>query len=153
MRTLANRRDIESLLARVEQLHPESPRAWGTMTPAQAIMHLSDSFDTMTGDKRMVTNAESGLNRTVIKYLALYAPIPWPHGTRTMPEVDARRQGTPPREFLADRTGLIERMRRFAERTPDAAGIRHPLFGPLSRAQWLRWGYLHMDHHLRQFGC
>jgi hypothetical protein len=28
----------------------------------------------------------------------------------------------------------------------------HPLFGPMSRAAWLRWGYLHLDHHLRQFG-
>ena len=24
-------------------------------------------------------------------------------------------------------------------------------FGPLTDAEWMRWGYLHMDHHLRQF--
>jgi len=29
----------------------------------------------------------------------------------------------------------------------------HPLFGPMSETQWLRWGYLHVDHHLRQFGA
>jgi hypothetical protein len=28
----------------------------------------------------------------------------------------------------------------------------HPFFGPMSREDWLRWGYLHADHHLRQFG-
>jgi len=27
------------------------------------------------------------------------------------------------------------------------------MFGRLSDAAWLRWGYLHMDHHLRQFGA
>jgi hypothetical protein len=32
-------------------------------------------------------------------------------------------------------------------------GHSHPIFGPMSKADWLRWGYLHMDHHLRQFGC
>ena len=29
----------------------------------------------------------------------------------------------------------------------------HPLFGRMSEAAWLRWGYLHVDHHLRQFGA
>jgi hypothetical protein len=28
----------------------------------------------------------------------------------------------------------------------------HPVFGPLNVAAWLRWGHLHVDHHLRQFG-
>ena len=28
----------------------------------------------------------------------------------------------------------------------------HPIFGHVSEAAWLRWAYLHMDHHLRQFG-
>lgn len=39
--------------------------------------------------------------------------------------------------------------------TTDAANLDgqvHPIFGRLSRAAWLRWAYLHMDHHLRQFG-
>jgi hypothetical protein len=31
-------------------------------------------------------------------------------------------------------------------------GHAHSFFGRLSRTEWLRWGYLHMDHHLRQFG-
>jgi len=34
----------------------------------------------------------------------------------------------------------------------DLGNNEHPLFGPMSRAEWLRWGYLHMDHHFRQFG-
>jgi hypothetical protein len=29
----------------------------------------------------------------------------------------------------------------------------HPLFGPLTRAEWGRWGLRHADHHLRQFGA
>ena len=28
----------------------------------------------------------------------------------------------------------------------------HPIFGPLTTSQWMRWGYLHVYHHLRQFG-
>jgi hypothetical protein len=32
-------------------------------------------------------------------------------------------------------------------------GKSHPIFGAMSAGDWLRWGYLHMDHHLRQFGA
>jgi len=28
----------------------------------------------------------------------------------------------------------------------------HPIFGGMSERAWLRWAYLHTDHHLRQFG-
>jgi uncharacterized protein DUF1569 len=31
-------------------------------------------------------------------------------------------------------------------------GQVHPIFGPMSESAWLRWAYLHADHHLRQFG-
>jgi len=28
----------------------------------------------------------------------------------------------------------------------------HPIFGAMKPWDWMRWGYLHADHHLRQFG-
>jgi hypothetical protein len=28
----------------------------------------------------------------------------------------------------------------------------HPMFGEMTEKDWMRWGYLHADHHLRQFG-
>ncbi len=28
----------------------------------------------------------------------------------------------------------------------------HPYFGNLTKWEWMRWAYLHADHHLRQFG-
>ena len=35
----------------------------------------------------------------------------------------------------------------------DCSRPPHPIFGPLSHAAWLRWAWLHTDHHLRQFGA
>ncbi len=42
-------------------------------------------------------------------------------------------------------------MRDFVDRL-DETTMRHPVFGLMTRAQWGRWAYRHMDHHLRQFG-
>jgi hypothetical protein len=50
---------------------------------------------------------------------------------------------------LAQLEALLERITAQAK-TLD--GRWHPIFGRMSDAAWLRWGYLHMDHHLRQFG-
>jgi hypothetical protein len=74
----------------------------------------------------------------------------WPKGVPTPPEMDQRVAGTPPVEFNADRAALQEKLARFARsRGPWAP---HPIFAALTTNEWMRWGYLHADHHLRQFG-
>jgi hypothetical protein len=91
------------------------------------------------------------VERTLVKWIALRAPLPWPHGLPTTRDLDQRRGGTSPADFasdLADVIALIERADRI-----DTTGHAHPAFGPLSHAEWMRWAYLHTDHHLRQFGA
>jgi hypothetical protein len=41
---------------------------------------------------------------------------------------------------------------RFRGELPAMAGRSHYFFGRLSEREWARWGYQHIDHHLRQFG-
>ena len=61
--------------------------------------------------------------------------------------------GTRPGDFAADVAQLEALLELITtpERTPDWQ--LHPIFGRMSEAAWLRWAYLHMDHHLRQFGA
>ena len=121
------------------------------MTAHQMVCHLSDSFLVPMGAKA-VSMASSPLQRTVVKFLALYAPMKWPAGVKTRPEVEQGVGGTAPGEFESDRRSLIVAVQRFAAANRDFEWAQHPIFGELSNSQWLRWGYLHADHHLRQFG-
>jgi hypothetical protein len=98
-----------------------------------------------------VSSFSTVLNRTLMKWVALRLPLKWPPGVRTPPEVDQEIGGSKPVEFERDRRELEALMERFAQcRSRDLKP--HPLFGRLSDSEWQRWGYLHMDHHLRQFG-
>ncbi|MBP8275228.1 MAG: DUF1569 domain-containing protein [Acidobacteria bacterium] len=142
---------LEALVSRLESVRPDSARQWGRMTPSQMVCHLSDSFLTVTGQRPIAKHAETFFTRTVIKYVAIHSPMPWPKGVPTMKEVDAEQEGTRPGEFERDRQRTIELMRAFA--APDASCVRHPIFGEMSRAEWMKWGFGHVDHHLRQFGC
>lgn len=152
MRTLARPRDKSEIVGRLRALQADSARRWGRMTPHQAVCHLSDSFRCVIGKKdvRLRTNL---FWRTLGKWGALYWPLPWPPGIPTRPELDQRKGGTAPGEFakdVAELKALVELI------TGEATGFEwhsHPLFGRMTDAERMRWGWLHMDHHLRQFGA
>jgi len=152
MKTLARDACRAELVRRLRTVHPESRRQWGRMSAHQMVCHLNDSCRMVTGQKP-VSHATGTLQRTLIKWIALYLPLPWPTGIPTRPEIDQHVSGTTPGEFAADVTELETLLEGIATRSSDADWAVHPIFGPMSRAAWLRWAYVHMDHHLRQFGA
>jgi hypothetical protein len=151
MKTLATARDREEILFRLREVRPESPRLWGRMSAHQMICHLSDSFRMAIGQKP-VSRIGGALQQRMLRWVALYLPLRWPAGRiRTRPEIDQEAAGTPPSDFDADLAELEALFRMVTAEIRSVEWPPHPMFGPMSRADWLRWGYLHMDHHLRQF--
>ena len=148
MRTLADPNVRAACRDRILRLDPAASPKWGRMTARQMVCHLSDSFRVGMGEK-YASPATNLLQRTLLKWIALRAPLQWPHGVPTRPEIEQGRGGTPPAEWERDRAQLIELMDAFAER--QTFGV-HPGLGKMSRRDWLTWGYRHVDHHLRQFG-
>jgi hypothetical protein len=120
------------------------------MSAHQMVCHLCDSYQAALGE-RSVSPATGFLQRTIIKWIALRAPVRWPKGSPTRPEVEQGVGGTLPVEFDADRTELLSLVKRFCDESGNIL-VSHPFFGRMTRQEWLRWGYLHADHHLLQFG-
>jgi hypothetical protein len=135
---------------RVLRLTSDSPRLWGRMNAHQMICHLADSFRAVLGE-RPLQMVKTPMPRKMMKFMALDVPMQWPHGLKTGAEIDQLLGGTRPTEFSADVAGLGVLFERFVYK-PGAIVPMHPFFGAMSERDWLRWGYLHMDHHLRQFG-
>ena len=152
MRTLARQRDKTEILRRLRRVHPESVRRWGRMSAHQMVCHLADSLRMSTGEIP-VNLATSLLKRTMLKWAVLYLPLRWPAGILTSPEIDQERGGTKPADFAVDVAQLEALLDVVTARTQSLDRQFHPIFGRMSAAAWLRWGYLHMDHHLRQFGA
>ncbi|HEY7055895.1 MAG TPA: DUF1569 domain-containing protein [Vicinamibacterales bacterium] len=150
MKTMARADCRAEIVRRLEHLSPSSERRWGRMSAPQMVCHLIDSFRMMTGETP-VSDASSRFQRTVTRCLALYVPIQWPRGFATRPEIDQEFLGTRPGEFATDRALLASLVEPVCTST-SVEHPAHPVFGRMSHAAWLRWAYLHMDHHLRQFG-
>lgn len=151
MKSMAQKACTSEILSRLERLNSKSERRWGRMTVHQMVCHLADACRMALGERR-VTHNSGLLKRTIIKWLALYAPLRWRTGFLTSPEIDQLGGGTPPADFAADIAEVRTLLSAIATRNVGAPWPDHPVFGPMSSSQWLRWAYLHTDHHLRQFG-
>lgn len=151
MKSLSNPGRKHEILERLQNVRPDSVRRWGKMSSHQMICHLSDWFRGVMG-KRTLEIAPQYHARRLLKWIVLYLPIPWPKGAPVRPELDQEVDGTAPSDFVSDRQSLQELIERFT-RKPQTFQFRpHPIFLEISEREWMRWGYLHVDHHLRQFG-
>jgi hypothetical protein len=151
MKTMARPADKAEILRRLKLLRPDCTRRWGRMSAHQMVCHLSDAFRLVT-HQRTASPATGFVQSTLIKWIALYMPVRWPQGVPTRPEMDQEVEGTKPAEFAKDLAELESLVETVANIPKDHSWPAHPIFGRMSESAWMRWAYLHVDHHLRQFG-
>jgi Protein of unknown function (DUF1569) len=149
-KTLANTAGCEEIRRRIAALTPESRRVWGSMSIGGMLCHVDDSYRAVMGEKPF-SMAKLGIPPWLAKFVALRAPMQWPRNLTTSESVRQGGGGTPPVEFAEDRERLLETFAHFCGCAELATA--HPMFGNMSADDWLRWGWLHADHHLRQFSA
>jgi hypothetical protein len=142
---------VQALLERLQKLQPETPALWGKMSAHQMICHLTDAYR-LTVESKPASEDITFLNRTLIRWVALHTNLKWPQGVPTRPEMDQLTGGTRPGEFARDKAALADIIQTFAAQARSPRFPRHPIFGTLTAWEWQRWGYLHANHHFRQFG-
>jgi len=145
---------LASLERRLRALHPGARRRWGTMSPAQAVEHLAESYRARV-EGRALPRRGNLLHRTLLRWLLLHTPLRWPRGRpRTpapaAPEGGGERPADP--HFGARIEELCALLRAFSALGSRMHRVEHPLFGRISAGEWATWAYRHADHHLRQFG-
>jgi hypothetical protein len=152
VKTLLNPRDQEEILARLQRIHVDSARQWGKMSAHQMICHVSDAFKLYMG---LLAVAPPGFPypSKILKLGSLGMPMRWPKGFRTPREIDQHAKGAPTGEFAGDVDELKGLVERFTRKPQDFEWPSHPYLGRMSEKEWMRLGYLHTDHHLRQFGA
>lgn len=150
MKSLSNPADRQEISGRLTQVSAADKARWGSMNVNQMVCHLDDSYKIALGEKK-ASPATNLILRTLVKRVALQAPIRWAKGFPTRPEVEQGKGGTTPIDFRQDLASLLSTLDRFCDGLPNPC-VRHPMFAEMTARDWMRWGYLHADHHLRQFG-
>src|ERR1041385_8230581 len=94
MKTVSAPESRAGLIGRLQRLAPTAVARWGSLTAAEMLRHLGDSLESVLGVRLPPGPTPSGKARPLLKWLILYAPMPWPKGVKTRPGVDPPQQGT-----------------------------------------------------------
>lgn len=150
MANIIDSSDRDRILKRLNAVTSDSPAQWGKMNAEQMICHLGDQILLALGE--IVLPDKSSLRTRLMGWALLTFNLRIPEArAATAPAIDqVMGNGTQPTNLEDDRQaviGLIDRFLACADPKP------HALFGPMNQKQWGQLVYMHMDHHLRQFGC
>ena len=148
MKTLAHAEDAAEIRDRILKLTSSDAPEWGVMTVNQMVCHVRQAYVYGLAETP-VELIPLPYPPEVVKQFALKLPTPWPHSTRTIPELELDAAGMACTSFEQDRDTLMDSFDSFCALTNHTRD--HPFFGPMQHEDWMRWGYLHADHHLRQF--
>lgn len=153
MHDLTNPSVRAAIVFRLRKLTSDTPPRWGIMSSTQMLQHVVLAFRVSLGEIPVVETSIRRFDSPLYRFVALSLPIRWPKGIPAPREIDFAITPPQPAHFAEERRSLVLLMERFGE-TP-LSGLRstNPVLGPLTHAQWMRWGFRHTDHHLRQFGC
>lgn len=139
------------ILQRIEKLNPSASAKWGKMNINQMFCHCADQLRLANGTKSSKFIGNFMLT-TVFKWLILTF-MKAPKGKiETVKELKQGVGGTKPTSFEDDRKALIDLIQNFDESFKTNKTVVHPAFGKMNHWQYGRLAYLHLDHHLKQFG-
>jgi hypothetical protein len=148
MKSLASVEVLAEIRGRLRNVRVDDRPRWGKMTAKRMVRHLICSYEVALGERTV--DPKGGFPPVLMKWMALRSGLRWPKNVQTMPELKRAIAEHSDAEFTVLIRAAIESMEAVARGTRYAPS--HPMFGPMSPEDWMRWGYLHADHHLRQFG-
>jgi hypothetical protein len=148
MKTLARVEDVAEIRTRIGELLPTDTARWGLMSVGEMVCHVREAYSLAMGEW-IASPIKVRLGGPVLKWMALRVPTQWPKGVPTVPELKPGN-AVAPMEYEHDVAGLVAALERFVLLRENRNA--HAFFGQMEPWDWMRWGYLHADHHLRQFG-
>lgn len=129
----------QDIIDRINKLSPQSQRQWGKMDVAQMPLGAAVCKHKLQGS-------------CLIKLIGplfksqLFNDKPFKQNLPT----DKSFKIANPKDFENEKQNLIQMINNFSENT--MSGEPHPFFGKLTKEQWSKGTWKHLDHHLRQFG-
>lgn len=139
----------EAIIARINELNPQSQPIWGKMNAGQMLAHCCVTYQYVFETNYKQPNF---FMKFILKNFVKNAVVnekPYPRNSRTAPDFLI----TDERNFEKEKTKLID----YILQTQKLGGshfdqkVSHS-FGKLSETEWNNMFYKHLNHHLTQFG-
>jgi len=136
----------QDIIKRIGTLTPQNQAVWGKMNVTQMLAHCQMPLGVATGKHKLKRNFFLSLIGPMFKK-KLYDEVPFKHSLPT----DKSFIITNPQDFEKEKQNLIDMVNSFSENS--MSGEPHPFFGKLTKEEWSKGTWKHLDHHLQQFGA
>lgn len=148
MSSIYNKTDNDLIIARIENLSPDSKALWGKMTVDQMLSHCQAPMDFAFGKTPMKANFIMRMFGKMLKGKILNSN----EFKKNSPTAPAFIR-TEKYDFDEVKNGLIDRINIFSQLGQSAIKTtKHPFFGEMTYDEWSKLHTMHLDHHLKQFG-
>lgn len=138
---------VEEIVTRVNKLTLETKPKWGTMNTTEMLAHCN------LINQKMLESQPPFKKTTPVqfisKYLFLYLIPRFPHNLK-IPEANVTKGKVAQEKFEAEKARFISLMQMFPKQK--SRPVSHPAFGIMNDEAIGKLTWMHMDHHLRQFG-
>ncbi len=143
-------KDIEHYTWPLQTLRGDTPRKFGTMTPADMCRHMRHTLEVSYGAK-VDPDRSNWFTRGIGRILVFHIFTRWPGGRIKQPD-----SWSPPArdKFEVERDALVAALKKFAEEresNPEKKALS-PLLGMRTLKYWSHIHAVHFSHHYRQFG-
>ena len=131
---------------RITTLTNQSQAKWGKMNAGQMLYHCQMPLNIIL-EKDDYNLKPNWFAKTFFKK-SMYSDTPW---KKNLPTVRAFKI-TDERTFETEKDTLLKLVDELESKRNKEDWRAHPTFGTLTKEQWGKMQYKHLDHHLRQFG-
>ncbi len=142
-----NGENSPQIIRRILQLQPGNSPLWGSFSVSGMMFHCITIHHSILSNRD--NRQKPTLKQRIMTTFVLQMMKRLPKGIKTNPQYLQPKEDIT--SFEENKSRLIESIQSFAKRNENIYGT-HPLLGPLNTKQWRRFVYMHLDHHLRQFG-
>ena len=146
IKNLVNDAVKQEIVERISKLTASTQHQWGKMDVAQILAHVQIPIGVAFGTNTVKGNWLMKLILPLFKK-ALYDDKPWKQGLPTDKTFIMTGQS---KDFEEEKNQLLDKIYRFSE--SNMINEKHPVFGKLTKEQWSKATWKHIDHHLKQFG-
>lgn len=151
MKNILNKNDFVQIRKRINSIDGSEIALWGKMNVGGMLCHATDQIRLATGE----TQCQFGgnfLTTTIIKKIILLG-MPVPKGKiETFPSIEQGAGGTKPSSIENDKV-ILSQILGTVEKSFETIKFRtHPSFGQMDLKGWGCLIYIHLNHHLKQFG-
>ena len=139
----------EDLILRANNLKEGDLPQWGTMTATEMLHHCNRVLNaTMLGE---ASDKKRTAKQFVLKFLFVKVMPRFPKGAKAPGRFDLKKNPATNDNFEKEKHEFLEMIEKF-QRNEKEFNAHHPIFGNLTNKEWGIFTWMHMDHHLRQFG-